>query len=260
VDRTFALFLVCNLLFGAAALHWMPAVTGAVGVPGVFALLAGLFVLSLLLCRYLPLSIENLSTQSNNVQTQSAAWIALAAGLIYSVAQGAVWQYLELIGERDGLARQTVATAVAFSTLAAISAPLVAAVVGPRFGRAWPLFISLCMTLAALYLLGLSLDARRFVVAACLFQIGWNFSAPYQPALIAACDQSGRVVAWLAMSALAGWAAGLAAGAVAFQAAGFTGVLWLGATLSILSFVGFAPALRKVSGREKEVSMNLESV
>jgi predicted MFS family arabinose efflux permease len=245
VDRNFSFYLICQLVFAAAALQWMPTFSIRLGVGGVFALLATLFAMALLLLRYLPSANESSSGHLHRARAGSAAWIGLAATLIYFVAQGAVWAYLELIGERGGIGRQAVATGVAVSTLVGLAGPTTAAALGPRFGRVAPLFVGLCMSLAALYLLSSSLDSIRFVGAACLFNVAWNFIAPYQIASIAAADRSGRVVGWAASASLAGLAIGPLVAALALDAASFAGVLWLSAGLCILSFVGFIPALSK---------------
>jgi predicted MFS family arabinose efflux permease len=247
VDRYFGIYTVSQLVFGAIALHWMPAFSSAVGIQGMFALLSALFALSLLLTRYLPTSIESpADSVANGTRTHAAAWIALVAIVIYFSGQVAVWAYLELLGDHDELPRQTVASAIALSSLVGIAGPLIVTFIGARFGRAMPLLLGLCVSLAALYRFSGSPDASQFVVAVCLFSIAWNFCSSYQPGLIADADPSGRAVRWVAFATLAGIAIGPSAGALVLEDASFDAVLWVSGALSILGFVGFIPVwLRK---------------
>jgi hypothetical protein len=243
VDRNFGYFLICQLLFAAAALQWMPALSEALGAGGMFALLAGLFAVSLLLTSHLPRSTKEFATASAQcARVGLPSYIALIATFAYFAAQGAVWAYLELIGERGDVARQTVATAVAVSALAALAGPAAAVILRSKFGRALPMIASLGANLFALYLLGSPLTPLRFILAACLFNTAWNLSVPYQLASIAAADPSGRVVGWAAPASLAGFAIGPPIAALAMEVAGgLGGVLWSGAVLGTLSVLGFVP-------------------
>lgn len=247
VDRSFAFWLIAQLLFAAAMLQCMPAIAATVGVAGVFGVLAVLFAFSLFLIQFLPSSTGNKTGMVRHVPADPAAWMGLVALVIYFTAQGAVWPYLELIGRSDGLGVQTVASSAAASTLAGIAGPMAVAVMGSRFGRVAPSFAGLCIGLSALYIFGTSLNDVRFAAAACLFSVAWNLSPPYQMGSIAAVDGSGRLVGWAAPASLAGMALGPLVSVPALRAAGFRGVLVLSAGLCILSFIAFIPAWRKAT-------------
>jgi hypothetical protein len=167
--------------------------------------------------------------------------------MTYCAAQGAVWAYLELIGEWGGVARGTVATGLAVSMVVAFAGPTTAAFVGARFGRALPLLASLCLTLVALYLLSSSLNSVRFISAASLFNFAWNLSTPYQYASIAASDQSGRVIGLAASASLAGLAIGPLMAALSLDSTHFVNILWWSAALCVLSYVAFVPAWASVT-------------
>jgi MFS transporter, DHA1 family, inner membrane transport protein len=248
VERNFSFYLICQQVLGAAALWGMPALPSTVAVRGVFGTLAGLLIVALLFARHLSLARYGGTRQPDGVQAaDKAAWIGLGALLIYYISEGAVWAYLELIGERGGVPRQVVATALVVCTLAALVGAAAAAAIGPRFGRARLVLTGLAAGLASLYLLGSTLSSARFILAACLFNGAWNFSTPYLLASIAAVDRSGNVMSWTASASLAGFSLGPLMAAVALQTVSLTGVLGLSAGLCLISFVAFAPAWRSVA-------------
>ena len=87
------------------------------------------------------------------------------------------------------------------------------------------------------------------MMVAGLFNLAWNFSSPYFPAVIASADKSGRVMNWVAFITLVGVSVGQAAGAIVIGTTGLLGILWLSAALCLLSFIAVIPACLRGSGR-----------
>jgi hypothetical protein len=250
VDRCFSIFSMFQLTVGAAALKLMPLLLSVVGIGGLFGVLSLVFAISLMLARYLSAATQSSLTQRDSSgRIYAPAWIALAALLIYFAGQGVVWTYLELIGEWHGLPQRAVVTAVAASSLFGVAGATLAAIIASTFGRALPLFVGICTTVTSLYLLGLSLDSEHFVMVAGLFNLAWNFSSPYFPAVIASADTSGRVMNWVAFITLVGISVGQVAGALVIGTTGLLGILWLSAALCLLSFITVIPACLRCPGR-----------
>ncbi|MGH9643601.1 MAG: MFS transporter [Terriglobales bacterium] len=249
VDRTFGIYLLCQGVFGAVALKVMPALTQALGIAGIFGALALLYAAALALPRFLPASEGIGQHSSERTGFGSAAWSGLAAVLIFFVAQGAVWAYLELMGQRGGLDASGVATAVALSTLVGLSGPLTAALLGSRIGKVFPLLSALALALISLALLNSTLNVPRFALAACLFNVAWNLSIPYQMAALAGVDASGKVVAWAASASLAGLAVGPPIAGAVLASRGTSGVLLTSATLYVVSVIALLPALTGPAAR-----------
>jgi predicted MFS family arabinose efflux permease len=245
VDRHFSFYLLSQGVFGAISLKLLPSLSALIGTRGIFASLAALCALALLITSFLPTAQSLATPQRQRVRFSSAAWTGLAAVVAFFVAQGGVWAYLELIGTRGGVDSSEVAAGLALSPLVGLAGPLIAALVGARWGRALPLCIGLALTLASLALLSSHLDAGRFAFAACLFNVAWNYTLPYQLSALSAADATGTAVAWAASASLAGLAVGPPIAAFAHEMQGFVGVLGLSAALCALSVSGFIPALAK---------------
>jgi len=239
-ERNFSYYIICQLVLGAAALRWLPSLPPGIALHGAFAFLAVSFAATLCLARYVP-SDDDRPLRSGGARAPLVAWIGLAASFVYFIAIGAVWAYFEVIGEAAGVSQQAVASGLAVSSLVALLGPISVAILGTRFGRATPYFIGICIALVSLFLLYSSLTSARFVCAACLFNVSWNFCTPYQQATVAIADPSGRVIGWTASASLAGFAIGPLIAAFALNRTGFPGVLWVSATFCILSFAGLTP-------------------
>jgi hypothetical protein len=250
VDRNFSIYVVCQGLFGAVALKLVPPLVQVIGVAGIFGALAILYVAAAILPSWFP-SSGDLAHSTGAPRVSGVAWAGLTAVLVFFVAQGAVWGYLELIGRRGGVAASSVESGVSLSVIIGMSGPLTAAVLGERFGRLGPLIAGTVMTLTALVLLGSSLDAFRFSIAACLYNIAWNFTIPYQLAVLADADPSGKALVWAAPASLAGLAVGPSVAAVALGTGGLEAVLWLCAALIVGSLIGLTPGVvtRRVATR-----------
>ena len=244
VDRNFSLYLICQLLLSAVAFQWMPAVSAVVGVAGIFTALGVLFAVSLWPNRILPAGkLQAAGVPLANTPLGFAAWMGLAGTLIYFVAQGSVWAYFELIGERGGVTAQQASSGLAVATLVGLLGPGAAALSGARFGRLGPTVLGIGVQLYSLYLLAAtSLTPLRFTFAACVFNVAWNFTIPFQYATIATVDRSGRAIGWAAPISFAGFSLGPVAAATLVNQTNFAGVLWLSAVLFVVSLLGFAPA------------------
>jgi MFS family permease len=248
VDRNFSFYLICQLLFCAVALQWMPALSAAIGVPGMFTLLAAFFAASLLTVGKLPAFEVGPAPASpgESASTGFAAWMGLAGTLIYFVALSAVWAYFELIGEHGGVTPQMAASGLALSTLVGLLGPGAAALLGGRFGRLGPSVAGVAVGLFSLQLLSVvPLGPVRFTCAACLFNIAWNFTVPFLFGTLSVVDRSGRAVGWAAPISFAGFSLGPVVAAMLLSAGSFALVLAFSAAVSVVSLLGFAPAWTK---------------
>jgi predicted MFS family arabinose efflux permease len=251
VDRNFAIYVVCQVLFGAGAIAIMPSLETWVGTAGVFAILAAVLTVLLPIYRFLPSRRYRASVQEpgRSKPSSGAAWVGLSSVFVFFVAQGAIWAYIEVIGVRGGVDPQAAADGLAIATLIGLCGPATAAVAGSRFGRLFPLMIALAIAITASLLLSAPLTVARFGLAACLFSIAWNLNIPYQLSSIAAADKSGSVVGWAASVSLAGLAVGPPVAATTLEHTGLPGVIWLSAALCILSLICLMPALMLTPGK-----------
>ena len=243
VDRNFGIYVACQVLFSAVAIYSMPKVANLVGAPGIFGVMAALFLLALPLLGYLPSQRGPALRSAAPGRLARSVWVALCAVFAFFAAQGAVWTYLQIIGVRGGVDPALVANGLAIATLVGVLGPLISAALGARIGRALPLLVGVGLMIGASQMISSPLGPFRFGISACLFTIAWNLTIPYQLSSISAVDQSGQAVAWAASISLAGLALGPLTAAVVLSDLGLTGVVWLSVALVVASFLGMIPVL-----------------
>lgn len=242
-DRSFAIFLLCQGAFSAVCLKSVPALTALVGVSGIFVLLGILYAAALATTPILPATSDDPHRRLPPARMHASSYAALVGILVFFIGQGGVWAYLELIGTQRGLDAATVSSGLALSTLLGLSGPTSAALLGQRLGRMVPLCVALTVAWIALYLLGTGVSGARFTLGACLFNIAWNFSIPYQLAILSQNDSNQAALAWAAATSLAGLAIGPMVASVVFHPYGAHGVLWLCGALYAASVIALGPAL-----------------
>jgi predicted MFS family arabinose efflux permease len=171
-----------------------PAVVASFGWRALFALVALLTVPGLLLVRYFPSATATpMVNRSRREVTPLSVpvWFALAGVTMFFVGQGALWAFLETIGDASGFAAETVHTAMtvcaAFGTLGAVAVLILAERIRPVI----PLVGSVALTLIAVpfmqshspWVYGASISAFFFAL---------SIFAAYQFGVIAGAERSGR--------------------------------------------------------------------
>jgi MFS family permease len=196
-DRFFALFIAGQLSLGALGLWLFPGLLSQFGLAGVFSALAVLVLASGLLIPLAPQQgrvIEVTIKSGARGGSATPGFLALVGCLVFNFGIMAVWAYLERIGNAAGLQADFIGSALSGSLGAALFGALLAAAMVDRFGRIFPLLLTLALQAIALWLLAGDLSGTRFVTGVMLFSFAWNFPVAYQLAITVSVDTSGRLV------------------------------------------------------------------
>lgn len=257
-DRNFGLLMVSLMTYAAVIFFAIPTIFAMAGLVGLLLVFAAFASVAIPLVRNVPTHGEQPSDASEGVLTLSWGFrgMALGAMFFYFVATFAVWTYMSLIGRDAGIPEQQVANALTLSQFAEIAGAGIAVLLGSRFGRAWPLAISLIGSMVALAILGSYRTAIGFAVAACLFQLLWNTTHPCLLAAHASFDRSGRQVTYAVAMQMMGIAAGpaIAAWILTLPGGGYARIIALStALLAITALLIQPPVLREstLSGKRK---------
>jgi predicted MFS family arabinose efflux permease len=174
---------------------WMtPAVVTSFGWRSIFVLLALLTVPALVLVRFFPsVKIRTTTAQGARKATPLGVpvWFALAGVSMFYVGQGALWAFLETIGDASGFSAKTVHTAMTMCAAFGTLGPIVVLLLADRVRPVIPLVGSVAITLIAVpfmqsrspLIYGASISAFFF----CL-----SVFAAYQFGVIAGAERSGR--------------------------------------------------------------------
>ena len=242
-DRNFGYLIAAVLTYGAFGLWLMPAAFDAVGMKGLIVFFALFPLLALPLLRHLPSSgEEHLQVESDAVDLGAGLRVlAVATMLGYFLAQGVVWAYLFLIGLGGGVDEQGAANGLTVSQFLGIGGALVAAALGKRYGRLWPLCIGILGGILPLLFLYDRFSALQYGVVVSVYNFAWNMTHPYLLAAIASFDRGGRLVVHAVGAQMLGLAIGPAIAATVVGANDYGRVLTLGIVLFLIAWALILP-------------------
>ena len=242
-DRNFGYYIMWVLFYGAVVLPAMPSIYQFVGMIGMLIFFAALPAAALLFMHRLPHSGEE------HVQVEEDAvdlsWtykgMAIASIFIYFVAQGVVWAYLFFIGTSGGGTEQQVANGLTASQFAGVAGGFTVAMLGHRAGRVAPLSLSILGSFVPLFFLFGQMGIIIYTAAVCVYNYSWNVANPYYMAVMASFDRTGRVVVYAVAGQMLGLANGPWIAARIISPGHYSGVIWLGIALFIVSLVLILP-------------------
>jgi len=250
-DRNFGILVAGVCGFGAGLLMVMPPVLECWGVDAVFIGIAGFAIVGMFLIRFFP-AFSTARDHESGSSRQIVIWwaaVGLTATLIFFIAQGAVWAYLERLGVSRGLTLETVAIGLAVSQVAAAAGAASVSWLSTRYGRAWPLFIGTACQVGSLVLLVSVITPIGFAIAASIFNFTWNFILPYQMGAMATVDPTGRVVVLTTVVQTIGLAVGPALAAIIITGGNYVNAVWIGLFCSAFSFAILLPVVLSIARR-----------
>lgn len=198
-DRAYGLFMAVQFAVSGIGLYLLPTAIPHIGVAGIFAMFTVLDLGALGLTRHLPARAERAERIDNPkleweiiVAITSLACL-LAIGL-YEMAQMAQFTYIERIGVFIGLDAHRIGLALGVASFLGIPAAFAVTWLGSRFGYFRPIAFATLMQVVSVVLLLAADSFADFLVAECLFAMGWAFVLPYFQAIEAQIDPGGSVV------------------------------------------------------------------
>lgn len=238
-DRSYGLFFAGSLLFATVCLWGMPLELAAFGLNGAYFLIAVLALFTGLVARYLPENRADGAAVMARGTRRSwlLACMVLASILIFFAEQNALWAYIERIGNSAGFTGEYIGFSLGVATLTGFAGAALVAWGGDRVGRLIPILTFTVLQLGCFVLLFGRMPAIAYLIAVAVLALSWNVINPYQLAILAEVDPSGRALALAATVTGAGLALGPAIGAVAMTRGGYGKILLLAAILAIISML-----------------------
>lgn len=240
-DRNFAFGVMGQLGISGCLLLVMPYFIGSWGAASVFAVFLVACVIAIPLARWIPSTGKApIVARITKRESLLPLW-GLAGSAAIFVGQAAVWAFIERMGSAAGLSPGTVGVALGSSVLAGIAGAFVASWLAGRKGRRLPMAVAMIGEIVCLlFLLGGYTTAVYFAVVI-VYSICWNFWLPYQMAVIAETDVSGKFVALITLSQAVGVAVGPALVGPMISQDNFDPVVWTGIGFAMLAMVMFLP-------------------
>ena len=256
-DRNFGLLIMWVLIYGALGLFAMPSAFDALGMTGVLWFFALFPLVALPFVRYMPRTGETVAQVGQDAVDLGTPLksCALLAMFVYFLAQGAVWAYLFLIGQRNaGLGEQQVANGLMISQFAGIAGAVAAVLLAHRMSRAFALAIGIVGGTVVLSPLVGNMGSLLFALAVSIYNFAWNFTQPIQLGAMASFDRRGRVVVYAVAAQMCGLAFGPFVAATVISNGNLVPVIWLGIGFFFLSLALFLPPVLAQARRSHGVA------
>jgi predicted MFS family arabinose efflux permease len=217
-DRNIAIYLVSALLLGAIGIQLFAKLSSSSGTPAVFVALAAFSSLGFLAVRWIPArlpSVDSVASDSSaggrmsvsDPKQNRAAMFGVLGVLLYFSALGLIWGNMALLGALAAVDRSTIEIALSLSLVFGMLGGLSAMFLATRFGRLFPVMLSISASIIALGFM-FDLTGTVFLVASAILIFGWNFTIPYEIAAIALADTSGSFVSKCVSMQLLGFSIG----------------------------------------------------
>ena len=211
--RSMSMANVAQMAVGALAIPSYTAITQTHGVNGLFFALAGLGVLGLFAGWSLPAMSAREADAEAHAQHASekismAGWLAIASVFLFFIGCGCVYAYLGFMGIAWGSAESSVDQAMSMMMLASMTAAILVAVMGSRFGFVKPLAIGFAIISIVLVLFLLGKPQASFSVGIALFGFSMSFIMPFHFEAVTKVDDSSSAAMLVSAATLCGYAVG----------------------------------------------------
>jgi predicted MFS family arabinose efflux permease len=179
------------------------------------------------------------STEAIALHTQSTAFKkvfgVLALATLYSLATGAVWNFMERVAVSVGIGGTKLGTGLMGASLIAMLGSVLATRLGTTFGRVAPLSGGLLALVPATVWFMIPPSPWQFWMSVSLWALLVTFVTPYVFGLAAASDDTGRVVAATGSIYIIVSAAGAYVGACLVEHLGFRNFSFIAAFMLLVT-------------------------
>jgi predicted MFS family arabinose efflux permease len=195
-DRIFATVTFTWGLLASAPPSFIPYATVPFGATGGFLALAGMSLVLVPLLGWLPPPRAAPGDKPSLLAApnRALALAAMLALLVFEVGQGGVYTFIEQIGLRAQMDEYAIGRTLTGTGLAGLSGAALAAWLGSRYGRRWPIAIGITLNIVAAVWLTVGHDPASFVAMNLLWNAAYYFVVPYLMGAMAALDDLGRWV------------------------------------------------------------------
>lgn len=240
-DRNFGFGVAGQLGISGCLLLVSPYFVVRWGADSVFAIFLLACFIAIPLSRWLPSCGTSSETARLTERRSLLPLWGLAGSAAVFVAQSAVWAFIERMGSAGGLSAEFIGIALGSSVLAGMAGAFAASWLAAGKGRLVPMAMAMAGEVISLMFLFGSFTPMVYLAVVIVYSVCWNFWLPYQMAVIADTDISGRFVALITLSQAVGVAVGPALAASYIGERDFSPVLWTGIGFAVIALILFLP-------------------
>lgn len=186
----------------------------------------------------------------NSKLLSTVAICMMAAMFLFSTRDTMGWAFVEQVGVRVGYDGETLGMLFSLQAFVGLIGPLLAAIIGKRFGMSTPVIIGilLCGASSLGYVLG-EASKTMYTIAVMMIAATYFYTLAYLTALAASLDREGRVVAACGSFLTLGIAVGPAISGMLISIGGYTLTGWAIAVTVILTLLAVSVPLARAKER-----------
>lgn len=224
-DRMAARMQIVAGLAAAAVLAGLPHAVDVAGQRGAFGVMLLLVIACVPVLALIP-TARATRAQPAPALTRGRASAVLAAALLLTAGESALWAFIERMGVRAGVSGAWIGIVLGATTVVGLLGAGVAAWQGTRFGRRLPITAGIVAQAGSCWLLAHATAPGVYVAATLGYGLSFFFVQPYLLGTAAVLDPRGRVVAAYAGAALVGAAIGPAIGGALVERFSYPALGW----------------------------------
>lgn len=234
-DRIAGHMNVLSVLLMIVVMLGYAKVMAAYGLPGLYYAMAGTMAVMLLAIPFMPQHAPKDAIEprlhslkpTGNVLLSLPAICMMLAMFVFQARDTMGWAFVERIGTMVGYSGDEVGILLSFQSFVGLIGPLLAALIGKRFGLSTPVILAILLTggTSLSYVLG-EHSKMLYTVGVMTICITYFYALSYLTALAAALDREGRVVAAASSFLSLGLAVGPAISGGLISLGGLTLAAW----------------------------------
>ncbi len=248
-DRIFGYWVACQMTVSSAGYLLLPSIRETWGLDGFLIALIILGATSFLAIVFLPTrGLDRTSAQGKQKKTLLTSSLALTGALLFFMAQGGLWAFLEQVGLAADLTTQQIGFALAISSYLGIVGGLAKNWLADAIGMLSPFIFVIVGEVIMLIVFATSSSNIMFAVAVCMLQFFWAMGMASLLGGLNIIDKSGGLVLLLMSVAKAGYSLGPALMGWLIIADDYSNVIFAS---GILVVVGMSTAVVLIKNRMK---------
>ena len=185
------------------------------------------------------------SMENSRVAVAPRARFVLGGLLLFTVAQAAVWSFVERAGARAEFDGGAIGGVLSVAVLFGGAGSFVAGALSDRMGKSVPLIGVVLLYLVAMVLFSFGKQFWVYAGAVSLFFFAWLFALPYLVSAIAEKDESGRATALVTACLAFGSMLGPAVGGELVERGDFFLLYVSGSVVTCIAYVIVLVAIQK---------------
>lgn len=208
-DRIFGYWVACQMTVSSVGYLLLPSVRANWGIDGFFFALIAIGTTAFISIVFLPKrGLDRSATSGKNRTTLVTSITALFGALLFFMAQGGLWAFLERLGLSSNLSTTEIGFALAISSYFGIAGGLAKNWLVDAAGTLSPFVLVIVGELFMLVLFSVTPGNVLFAVAVCLLQFFWAMGMASFLSAFNLVDQSGALVLLLMSVAKVGYSLG----------------------------------------------------